>query len=75
MEWYMLYLQVEGRASIILAILSLLTAIIWITAAMAWKKQISLLVVAYTLGLRHALDADHIAAIDNVTRKLLQVSE
>jgi len=28
--------------------------------------------VAYTLGLRHAVDADHIAAIDNVTRKLIQ---
>ncbi len=26
---------------------------------------------AYTLGLRHAFDADHIAAIDNVTRKLM----
>jgi high-affinity nickel-transport protein len=25
---------------------------------------------AYTLGLRHAFDADHIAAIDNITRKL-----
>ena len=28
--------------------------------------------LAYTLGLRHAFDADHIAAIDNVTRKLMQ---
>ena len=28
--------------------------------------------IAYTLGLRHAFDADHIAAIDNTTRKLLQ---
>ena len=28
-------------------------------------------VLAYTLGLRHAVDADHIAAIDNVTRKLM----
>ena len=28
--------------------------------------------VAYTLGLRHAFDADHISAIDNTTRKLLQ---
>jgi high-affinity nickel-transport protein len=27
--------------------------------------------LAYTLGLRHAFDADHIAAIDNTTRKLL----
>ena len=26
----------------------------------------------YGLGLRHAVDADHIAAIDNVTRKLMQ---
>jgi high-affinity nickel-transport protein len=28
--------------------------------------------LAYTLGLRHAFDADHIAAIDNTTRKLRQ---
>src|SRR5580704_17792485 len=28
--------------------------------------------LAYALGLRHAVDADHIAAIDNVTRKLMQ---
>ncbi len=29
-------------------------------------------ILAYSLGLRHAVDADHIAAIDNVTRKLIQ---
>jgi nickel/cobalt transporter (NiCoT) family protein len=28
-------------------------------------------VLAYTFGLRHAFDADHIAAVDNATRKLL----
>lgn len=28
--------------------------------------------LAYTFGLRHAVDADHIAAVDNVTRKLMQ---
>jgi len=28
-------------------------------------------VTAYTLGMRHAFDADHIAAIDNATRKLM----
>src|ERR1700680_898409 len=28
--------------------------------------------LAYGFGLRHAVDADHIAAIDNVTRKLMQ---
>jgi nickel/cobalt transporter (NiCoT) family protein len=29
-------------------------------------------ILAYTLGMRHAFDADHIAAIDNTTRKLMQ---
>jgi high-affinity nickel-transport protein len=29
-------------------------------------------VLAYSFGLRHAFDADHIAAIDNVTRKMMQ---
>jgi high-affinity nickel-transport protein len=28
-------------------------------------------ILAYTLGLRHAFDADHIAAVDNTTRKLI----
>jgi high-affinity nickel-transport protein len=28
-------------------------------------------ITAYTLGLRHGVDADHIAAIDNTTRKLM----
>ncbi|WP_460590595.1 HoxN/HupN/NixA family nickel/cobalt transporter [Frateuria aurantia] len=33
---------------------------------------LGLALLAYTFGLRHAVDADHIAAIDNVTRKLMQ---
>jgi hypothetical protein len=32
---------------------------------------IGLSVTAYTLGLRHAFDADHISAIDNTTRKAM----
>ncbi|WP_051322062.1 HoxN/HupN/NixA family nickel/cobalt transporter [Alicyclobacillus contaminans] len=39
-----------------------------------WEHAPSLLavgMVAYTFGLRHAVDADHIAAIDNTTRKLV----
>ncbi|HWD06353.1 MAG TPA: HoxN/HupN/NixA family nickel/cobalt transporter [Amycolatopsis sp.] len=32
---------------------------------------IGLGITAYTLGMRHAFDADHIAAIDNVTRRLM----
>ena len=31
--------------------------------------------LAYTLGMRHAFDADHISAIDNTTRKLLADTE
>ena len=31
--------------------------------------------LSFGLGLRHAVDADHIAAIDNVTRKLIQTNQ
>lgn len=31
-----------------------------------------LVIVAFVFGLRHGMDADHISAIDNVTRKLIQ---
>lgn len=47
----------------------------WVWAFVAFRGQPVLLgtaLLAYTFGLRHAVDADHIAAIDNVTRKLLQ---
>jgi nickel/cobalt transporter (NiCoT) family protein len=37
-----------------------------------FPKSLSLCLIAYGLGLRHAVDADHIAAIDNVTRKLME---
>ncbi len=37
-----------------------------------WGIFIGLGLLAYTLGLRHGIDADHICAIDNTTRKLLQ---
>lgn len=46
----------------------------WAWALVALHGQPALLataLLAYTLGLRHALDADHIAAIDNVIRKLM----
>ena len=33
--------------------------------------SVGLGITAYTLGMRHAFDADHIAAIDNTTRKLM----
>jgi high-affinity nickel-transport protein len=48
---------------------------IWLWAFMVLGDRPLLLgtaLLAYTFGLRHAVDADHIAAIDNVTRKLMQ---
>ena len=47
----------------------------WLWALAAFRQYPLLLgtaLLAYSLGLRHAIDADHIAAIDNVTRKLMQ---
>ncbi len=47
----------------------------WLWAVLAFHDHPALLgmaFLAYSLGLRHAVDADHIAAIDNVTRKLMQ---
>ena len=49
--------------------------VVWLWAWLALHGQPVLFgsaMLAYTLGLRHAVDADHIAAIDNVTRKLVR---
>src|SRR5215470_11252304 len=62
----------------IVAIGSLLVAanvIVWTCALVVFHDHPVLLgtsLLAYGFGLRHAVDADHIAAIDNVTRKLMQ---
>ncbi len=48
---------------------------VWAWALVLLHDQPLLLgtaLLAYSFGLRHAVDADHIAAIDNVTRKLMQ---
>ena len=48
---------------------------VWLWAFLAFRHYPVLLgtaFLAYSFGLRHAVDADHIAAIDNVTRKLMQ---
>ena len=45
----------------------------WAIAAFrAFPVLLGTAMLAYSFGLRHAVDADHIAAIDNVTRKLMQ---
>ncbi|TPX58258.1 hypothetical protein SpCBS45565_g08041 [Spizellomyces sp. 'palustris'] len=66
---------VVRKATFIIIALAVVNALIWVAAFICYRpyptSQATLL-LAWTLGLRHAVDADHIAAIDNVTRKLSQ---
>jgi nickel/cobalt transporter (NiCoT) family protein len=71
----------EGGADLrrrLIAVYALLIGgniLIWLWALVVLGDRPLLLgtaLLAYTFGLRHAVDADHIAAIDNVTRKLMQ---
>ncbi|MEH2480328.1 high-affinity nickel-transport protein [Nitrobacteraceae bacterium AZCC 2146] len=67
--------NLRGRTIAIYAILIPANLLAWLWALLAFRDQPVLLgtaLLAYTFGLRHAVDADHIAAIDNVTRKLMQ---
>jgi high-affinity nickel-transport protein len=64
-----------ARIAIVFAGLAVANAGVWAWAFAAFHGTPVLLgtaLLAYGLGLRHAVDADHIAAIDNVTRKLMQ---
>ena len=68
----------EGAGARIIALYAILIAAniaAWVWALIAFQDyplQLGTAFLAYTFGLRHAVDADHIAAIDNVTRKLMQ---
>jgi high-affinity nickel-transport protein len=67
--------NLRGRIIAIYGILLVLNAGAWLWAVIAFHHYPVLLgtaLLAYSFGLRHAVDADHIAAIDNVTRKLMQ---
>ncbi len=58
----------------IYALLAVFNLGAWVWAVLAFHRFPVLLgtaFLAYSFGLRHAVDADHIAAIDNVTRKLM----
>jgi high-affinity nickel-transport protein len=70
----------DGAADIRPRIMAIVTVLVvgnlaaWACALLAFHHYPVLLgtaLLAYSFGLRHAVDADHIAAIDNVTRKLM----
>lgn len=65
----------RGKVLGIYSLLLVFNGVAWLWAIVAFRHFPVLLgtaFLAYSFGLRHAVDADHIAAIDNVTRKLMQ---
>jgi high-affinity nickel-transport protein len=67
--------DLRGKIIGIYALLIAVNVAAWAWALIAFHDYPVLLgtaFLAYSFGLRHAVDADHIAAIDNVTRKLMQ---
>jgi high-affinity nickel-transport protein len=67
--------HVRSKVVGIYGLLLVINGAAWFWAAVAFHHYPVLLgtaFLAYSFGLRHAVDADHIAAIDNVTRKLMQ---
>jgi nickel/cobalt transporter (NiCoT) family protein len=65
----------RSKIGAIYALLLVANAVVWAWAVITLADRPTLLgtaVLAYVLGIRHAVDADHIAAIDNVVRKLMQ---
>ena len=69
---------VRSRVTGLYALLIGANIVVWIWAFVALRDNAVLFgsaFLAYTFGLRHAVDADHIAAIDNSTRKLMQMGQ
>lgn len=69
------FFRTHTRAFWLLLALAALNLLAWAAAFAAFHHHPALIaaaLLAYGYGLRHAVDADHIAAIDNVTRKLMQ---
>ena len=67
--------NIRGKVVALYVLLFIFNAAAWLWAIVAFGSYPVLLgtaALAYSFGLRHAFDADHIAAIDNVTRKLMQ---
>lgn len=63
---------------LIIALLIFVNLVIWAICGLILTSHTHLLstaALAYTLGLRHALDADHISAIDLMTRRLIATGQ
>lgn len=66
--------RLPGRAISVILLLVMINLLVWVACGVVLAYHSSLVttaVLSYTLGLRHALDADHITAIDLMTRRLV----
>ena len=64
----------KSRAFLLIGFLFLVNVVCLVMLLLVTVKYPAILspgILAFSFGLRHAVDADHIAAIDNVTRKLI----
>ncbi|OCF72005.1 high-affinity nickel-transporter [Kwoniella mangroviensis CBS 8886] len=71
-------LTLLGRSILLVSGELLANAICWIAAGICFRDADGLLglaLLAWTIGLRHGLDADHISAIDNATRQLVSLGQ
>ncbi|KAK0660620.1 High-affinity nickel transport protein nic1 [Lasiodiplodia hormozganensis] len=62
----------------IIILIALVNAAVWVAVGIVLHFHpalISTAILSYTLGLRHALDADHISAIDLMTRRLIAAGQ
>jgi nickel/cobalt transporter (NiCoT) family protein len=65
--------RTKATTTFVLLVAANLAAWLWAWTAFAERPALlGTAFLAYMFGLRHAFDADHIAAIDNVVRKLMQ---
>jgi len=64
-------LQLATYAAIVVALHVAGWGWMWLYVAPQYPFMLGLAGLAYSFGLRHAFDADHIAAIDNTTRRLM----
>ena len=68
----------KQQATILVISLIIINVVIWALAFFVFKGQpelIGMALIAWSFGLRHAVDADHIAAIDNTTRKIMSTGK
>lgn len=79
-QWKGRTLTLLAKTSVMLSAELIFNAFMWIVAVIVFTRQatnqhkvLPLALVAWTTGLRHGLDADHISAIDNATRRIVSV--